>query len=266
MNDLWIKDIMTQKFLNSDITRLLMINAMIRDGSLMSVCRKSDIIEYIYRVYTDYEDIRKINPDSRIRNIKRYGISDIRDILETSITIWKSFANNNCLLDDDRFVYIQGIDDEKEMGKYTQQIISMLSKKYFSLEIKNPFSLDANQCKEDEDLDIFGKSIYRNRVFEDVQYCPLCEEVDTEQLYVVHITPAKYGLSDEELVDKNNGLIMCRKHAKDYLEGRFCFRENGFVKNINSDIVSENMHLAISVKTRPRREYLKKYFELLSDR
>ena len=42
MNDLWIKDIMTQKFLNSDITRLLMIHSMICDGALRGVCRKSE--------------------------------------------------------------------------------------------------------------------------------------------------------------------------------------------------------------------------------
>lgn len=263
MNDLWIKDIMTQKFLNSDITRLLMVSSMIDDGGLKSVYRKSDIMEYIYRVYTDYDEIRKVNPDSRIRNIKRYGISDIRDILDKAISEWKNYANNNCLLDDDRFIYIQGIDDELEMGKYTHQIITMLSKKYFGIEIKSPIKLDVNQCKEDNNLQVFGKSIYRNRVFEDIQYCPLCEEVDTEKLYAVHIIPAKYCVSDEEILDKNNGLIMCQEHAIDYLQGKFHFLENGFVNNINSNIVSEKMRLAISVKSRKRREYLKKYCYIL---
>lgn len=254
---------MTQKFLNSDITRLLMINSMICDGALRGVCRKSDIMEYIYRVYTDYEDVRKINPDSRIRNIKRYGIADVRDILDMALTEWKNYANNNCLLDDDRFVYIQDIDDELEMGKYTQQVVTMLSKKYFGLEIKKPISLDVSKCRDDNNLQEFGKSIYRNRVFEDIQYCPLCEEVDTEQLYVVHIMPAKYCTSDDNILDKNNGLIMCHDHAIDYIDGKFCFRENGFVKNINSDSVSERMHLAITVKNKYRREYIKKYSEIL---
>lgn len=263
MNDLWIKDIMTQKFLNSDITRLLMVRGMICDGALKAVCRKSDVMEYVYRVYTDCEDIRRVNPDSRIRNIKRYGISDVKDILDTAISEWKSYANNNCLLDDDRFIYIQGVDNEYEMGKYTQQVVTMLSKKYFELELGEPLVIDVDICREDGDLVGFGKSIYRNRVFEDVQYCPLCEEVDTEQLYVVHITPSKYGLSDDEIVDKNNGLIMCKEHAEEYLAGKFCFRENGFVKNISSETVTEKMHLAISIKTRRRRAYLKRYFEIL---
>ena len=168
------------------------------------------------------------------------------------------------MLDDDRFIYIQGIDDELEMGKYTHQIITMFSKKYFGVEIKSPIKLDVNLCREDDNLQIFGKSIYRNRVFEDMQYCPLCEEVDTEQLQVVHIVPARYCLSDEEIFDKNNGLIMCREHAIDYLQGKFHFLENGFVKNINSDIVSEKMHLAISVKTRKRREFLEKYCRIVN--
>lgn len=261
MNDLWMKDIMTQNFINSDATRLIMLDAFTSKGELLGVYKKSDIMEYIYRVYTDYPEVSKINPDSRIRNIKWYGISDVKHVLDICLNEWKQNAANDTLVFDDRYIYIKDIgNDGRLMCKYTRQMSQMLKKKYFSVDFGSPLDVDVNLCKDDKNIEVFGKSIYRNRVFEDVQYCPLCEEVDTDNLFAVHILDSKYCDNDEELIDKSNGLIMCREHAMDYLDNRFVFKENGFVENISSSIVSEKMHLSICVKSRKRKNYIRRKY------
>lgn len=243
-----------------------MLRAMVKDGKLYGAYKKSDIMEYIYRVYSDHEYIREIHPDARIRNINRYGISDIRYILEDALHEWQENATNNTLLCDERYIYIKDVNESgEELAKFTLQLSNMLLKKYFSIDVKDPVYLQPSVCVDDGDIEVFGKSLYRNRVFEDVQYCPLCEEIDTNMLRVVHILPSRYCESDAELLDKNNGMIMCLEHAEDYLNGRFWFEENGFVYNKDSDIVNEKMHLAIQIKNRKRREFISRYKAVMED-
>lgn len=260
MNDAWIKDVIAQKFLNSDITRIIVLRAFVQTGVLCGAYKKSTIMEYVYRVFSDYEEIRSIHPDARIRNINRYGITDLKYVLETALKEWQEYAINDVLVHDERYIYLRNIaENEIELGKYTLQLSNMLLKKYFAIELHEPLTVKTDYCKEDWNLETFGQSLYRNRVFEDIQYCPLCEEVDTNMLRVVHILPACFCEQEEELIDKNNGLILCKYHAKDYVDKKFYFEENGFARNICSSLVSNKMHLAIQIKNRQRREYIRRY-------
>ena len=267
MNDAWIKDIMTQKFLNSDLSRLIMLRAFTEEEKICDIYRKARILEYMYRVYSDYPQTSIINPDARIRNIHRYGISDIKYILEKALEEWKGYAANDILLFDDRYIYLKDIgDDKKELGKVTRQVCDMLATKYFSIRLLEPMQLDEYECAQDTNTETFGVSLFRNRVFEDIQYCPLCEEVQIDKLRAVHILPAKYCDSSDEFLDKNNGMIFCKEHAEEYLSGKFWFKESGFIKNNGSQIVSEQMHLSIRVKNKKRRKYIMKNEKLNSIR
>ena len=262
MNDLWIKDIMTQKFLNSDLTRLIMLKYFVKDGVLSKRYNKKDTLEYIYRMYSDYENLREINPNIRIRNIHRYGISDIKDYFEMNLEKWKEYSQNNSLIWDERYNYIVNNYDEKEMAEITSRLIDMLSQKYFSLKIGSLKEMNVKQCKDDTKIDEFGISAFRNRVFEDMQYCPLCEEYNIENLVAVHILPSQYITEEQELLDKNNGLLLCRNHAKEYIDGKYWFKENGFVNNISSKNVSDKMHLSLQIRTKKRRSYIKRYEQI----
>lgn len=267
MNEAWIKDIMTQKFLNSDLSRLLMLRAFTAEETICDIYRKARILEYMYRIYSDYPETRSINPDARIRNIHRYGISDVKYILDKALEEWKGYAANEILVFDDRYIYLKDVgEDKKELGKITRQVCDMLATKYFSIHLQEPMKLDENECAQDTDTEIFGVGLYRNRVFEDIQYCPLCEEVQIEKLRAVHILPARFCESSVEYLDKNNGMIFCKEHAEDYISGKFLFNEMGFVSNINSSIVDDKMHLAIHVKKRQRREYIIKYMKVIDER
>lgn len=267
MKDLWIQDIMTQKFLDSDVTRIIMLHAMTVHTELLCCYKKKCLLEYIYRTYSDNPQLASINPDVRIRNIKRYGILDIKGILEQALEDWKNYATNGVLEYDDRYVFlkIEKDEDNKQLAKYTLQVAKMLQKKYFNLVFDSPHEIPIKICKNDMSMEIFGKSVFRNRIFEDVQYCPLCEEVCIDNLYAVHILPAIYCVNDEELTDKNNGLIMCSEHASEYINKKFIFKENGFVENINSSTVKSNMHLSLDIKNRNRREYIKRFYEIVKE-
>lgn len=267
MRDLWMQDIMMQKFLDSDSTRIILLYALTSSNEIQPVYKKRNILEYIYRTYSDNSQLASVNPNAKIRNIKRYGLSDIKGILEQALDEWKTYAQNQILFSDDRYIYIsiEENNDNKALAKYTLQVTKMLQKKYFSMIFDTPHQLDLDVCKKDSDIEKFGKSLYRNRVFEDIQYCPLCEETNIENLVAVHILPAEYCQLDEEIVDKNNGLIMCREHANDYLQKKFVFKENGFVENIGSQIVDNYMHLSLEVKNKKRRTYIKRTYELMHD-
>lgn len=262
MKDLWMQDIMTQKFLDSDATRIIMLYAITNKG-MKNIYKKREILEFIYRTYSDNKEVANINPDIKIRNIHRYGLLDIKGILNNAIEEWKSYAKNNILSSDERYIYINVYEEDlNSLTLYTTRLCKMLEKKYFNIEIAPPKEVSVTECRNDKDLNSFGKSLYRNRVFEDIQYCPLCEETHIENLYAVHILPEEF-CEDFEVVDKYNGLIMCKEHAIEYLQKRFMFNELGFVENINSKLVDKRMHLSLEVKNKQRRNYIQRYYEIM---
>lgn len=256
--EMWMQDIMSQKFLSSDATKLILIEGLCSFGSLPKAIKKQTVLEYIYRVYADYNDAAKAHPDIRIKHICYYGLSDIAHILDIALNEWAQFAPNSVLKFDDRYIYISlSPDDLIAAVTPTRMIINMFKQKYFDFDFSAPQEVDLDICKSDN-IDTMGKSIYRNRVFEDIQYCPICEKTDLNDLYAVHILPAKRCDCDEEIIDKNNGLIMCKRHAQDYLSGKFYFKESGFIHIIAPCDIDKQAHLSLSVKNKARREYIRR--------
>lgn len=147
----------------------------------------------------------------------------------------------------------------------TKNISHMFQTKYFIFDYRDPIKLDPNELIDDKNPDVFGKSIYRNRVFEDMQYCQICEETKTSNLFCVHIVPANY-CTDEEITDKNNGLIMCKKHFEDYIDRKFLFKENGFIKLLKPCNINDKTHLSVRVKNIKRRFFLKKYQDIIEEK
>jgi len=254
--EMWMQDIMSQKFLSSDATKLILVEGLCNNNAMPQVIKRQTILEYIYRVYADYSDASKAHPDIKIKHISYYGLSDIAHILDLALDEWAQFAPNSVLQFDDRYIYISlSPEDLTSAVTPTRMVINMFKKKYFDFDFAAPHAVDLDICKSD-DLSIMGKSVYRNRIFEDIQYCPICEEIDLNNLYAVHILPAKQCSCNEEIIDKSNGLVMCKKHAEAYLSGKYFFKENGFVHINNPCDIDEHTHLSLSVKTRARREYI----------
>lgn len=269
MNQLWFEDMMKQTF-NEEIcfnpTKLIILDYISNNDSLKTVYLLKDIIEYVFETYIDNPDIAEQHPSYIVRKIGTYGIKDINDIVKDALTSWERDATNNILSFSDNYLYLNMDEKEfEEVGKNTQLLCKMLYKKHFKDDIPKPkVLLPEITDMDDKEIEIFGKSLYRNRVLEDIQYCPICEETDINKLVVVHIVNKSMGADQDEILDKNNGLIFCKKHAMAYNQNKIEFNELGFVSKDEVDDVEFGMHLSFAIRNKKRKEFLKKRWTVLN--
>lgn len=256
----WIQDFLSQQFLNSDITRLILVDALFALKNHSGKYYKKDIAQYIYQIYSDYPTIALHHPNNKIQNIWYYGVDDIRPILDNALLEWSTYANNDSLTYNEHFVFFQVDTEDDKIFDYTQKISNMLKKKHFNLNFGLPLNIDMNDAiKENES---FSKGVFMHRVLEDMQYCPICEETKKEQLCAIHILPS-YLCNHSELIDKNNGLIMCLKHANDYKNGLFYFDERGFIKKTKTNEIDDRVHLSLSIRNKIRTSFIKRYQQFI---
>lgn len=265
MSKRWIQDIMNQKFTIGtfvDPTRLIMISALIKDGIYRTVYLRSEVLRFIYQTYIDNPEIALRNSNLAIRNIGRYGLEDISNALEEALCDWADDSVNGILTYDTKYIYLDIDDSQGTLVASTTTVLKMLYAKYFKLKILTPTTLTVEDVADDLNLELFGKGRYRNRVLEDMQYCPLCEETDLDNLYAVHIVHNKNHEVDDSSYLKENGLIMCREHAEAYNKGLFSFSATGFVSWSCTDLVNTKMRLSFRIKTKGRKKFLEKLEEL----
>ena len=256
----WIQDIMQQKFLDSDLTRLIMLNFFVKDDTLKTKYLKYDLLTYIYRTYMDNDSLSSINPSIKVKNIRKFGVTDFKDILDKALFEWDKYASNTTLQYDDLYLYIViDASDGATIVNNTKKVIKMLNRKYFSITIESPKEITESDIYNDNKNGLFYSGLFKDRVLEDIQYCPLCEETDLTKLCAVHILPMD-SCNSSEIIDKNNGILLCEEHAKEYIAGKFKLDDNGYVINNCSSIVNEKMHLNIQVK-KSKKYYLKKNYD-----
>lgn len=259
---------MNQQFTVGTFTnpsRLIMITFFIKNGSLNNRYRRLDVLEFIYRTYIDNPEVASRNSNIMIRNIGKYGLSDISGVLEEALYEWKADAPNDILSYDSKWIYLDVDITEQGLVSSIKTVINMLYKKYFKCDILFPQELSYDILSKDTNLDEFGKSVYRNRVLEDMQYCPLCEETLLSNLFAVHIVPSNKCKDSEDLSTKDNGILMCREHAEAYLSGEFSFNDLGFVCNCSSSVANEKMHLSFAIRSSGRKKYLSRLNNLVGE-
>ena len=250
---------------NEDIcynpSKLLLVKFLSENVCKSLLYKKREFQEYLYRVYIDNPSIAQRHPSYIVRNIEKYGVVDLLDLVDDTLESWCRDAKNATIkVGQSNFAIQVQSNDVEDIAKNLSRLSSMLYKKVYGENI--PVISSDIPDENDQDMDSFGKGIFRNRVLEDIQYCPICEDINSENLVVVHIVENNMGVSNEEKMNKSNGLIFCRKHAQDYLENRFYFDELGFVHNVASDDVEEGMHLSFSIRTKDRKMFLKKRLEV----
>lgn len=260
MKKKWIQDVMSQHFslgtfLNPG--RLIIVTG-IMSRPLEKRISKKCIIEFFYRTYSDNLEMAIRNPNIMIRNLENYGLKDIALLVDEALLEWCSDAVNSILTYDNNWIYLNLDISDESIVSSTMQVVQMMYKKYFNSSVLYPMEIQNDDVDNDFDLDKFGCGIYKRRLLEDMQYCPICEETRHDKLVAVHIIPNDENEDMESRKFKENGLLMCRQHASEYNNGEFYFNEAGFVKNISSKTVDERMHLSFSVGTRQRKEFLKK--------
>ncbi|MDD3138808.1 MAG: hypothetical protein PHX08_07535 [Lachnospiraceae bacterium] len=261
MDKQWIQDIMSQKFTNGTFvnpTRLIMLTAFLRGETISNRYLRSEVLEFVYRTYIDNLEIARRNSNLMVRNIGKYGLSDISGVLDEALYDWKSDAVNSVLGYDSKWIYLDIDPENLNLVTASTSVLKMLYSKYFKISILEPKELMEDDISNDMDLNMFGKGLFRNRVLEDMQYCPLCEETNLDNLFAVHIIPNNLCDSIEERKDKANGILLCREHAEAYISKQFVFSAMGFVEDVKTDKVNTKMHLSFAVKTQKRKKMLDK--------
>ena len=274
MNQLWFEDMMSQSF-HEDIcfnpTKLIILCYLSKDGIIHENYKLIEMTEYVYQTYIDNKDIAEKHPSYMVRKIRTYGIKDLREHVKDSLISWSKDAKNQILHFNDSIVWLDlDLSDSVDIAKNTARLSRMLYKKIFMGTLPEPHSiLNEVEVQDDHDLNTFGKGKFRDRVLEDMQYCPLCESIDINILYGVHIVDKAMGATPEELCDKNNGLLLCREHAEHYLNGKFHFDERGFAHEVECCGIEKGMHLSFSIRSAERKQYFKRRMNLvekMSDR
>lgn len=259
METAFYQDIMLQKFNVGTFynpTRFLMLYVMIKDGSFKRKYPLCDLVSLLFNAYCDNPHISLHHPNVQIRKVPFFGKDTIKNDLMEAISDWYKYAKSDTIQWDGYNVLFNLDDSQGVIARQTERILNVLFKKHFNATYLGITKLNLSLLQNDTDLNIFGISKFRERVFADMQYCPICDDCNIENLYAVHVLPAALCSIEEQLEDVNNGILMCKKHAEMYLNKEFYFDHRG--KVVSKDIELNGTHLPIALyKTR------KRYIDLL---
>ena len=238
---------------------------LIKDG-IQDVYKIRHFQEYLYEIYIDNPEVAAKHPSYIVRNIQMYGAVDFYDMVKDTIESWDRDSKNHILSYNENHIKIN-IDKADYMNTetVTKRLSELLYKRYFGGSCPELADLNCILYQDDHNMEVFGKGKFRDRVLEDMQYCILCEEINSKELVAVHILEKKMGASDAELTDKNNGLIFCKKHAEQYINKKFYFDELGFARNICSRDLVEGMHLSFAIRNQERKKYLLRRYNILEN-
>ena len=268
MNNKWFQDIMIQKYqLDNyyDPTKILILMAITESGELKERYSISEISKIVYRYYISNIDVAKHNFNITIRNIYKYGVSDIIPVVESSLNQWIKEQKNSSILLSNNFIKLTLDKYDKKTLDLTRKMAKTLFKKYYKVELIkiNDYSETIN--KDDLTIYTLAKSNIKNLIFEDIQFCPITEEIDREKLFVVHLYTKKEGANELDLTSKDNLMLFSEEIALDYVGNKFYFDEFGKVINISSKFVNSKMKLGINYMTNERKKYILKHLQSIKN-
>lgn len=267
MNDKWYKDIMVQKYQCDnfyDPSKLFIILSLTENGFLKEKYTIKEIAKYVYRYYIANMDIAKHNFNIIVRNINKYGVDDLMPVVISSINQWIREQKNDSILLFDNYIKLNLNSYDENTLKLTRTIAKTLFQKYYKKQLNEPTNYSEILTLNDYDLESFGSSSIKQLIFEDIQYCPLTEETNINNLFVVHLFSKEDGANELEFLNKDNLMLFSKNVALDYINKKFYFDEFGRVINVSSDIVNNKMRLSINLMTNERKNFIIRHNSLLN--
>ena len=267
MNDNWYKDIMLQRFqLDTyyDPTKLLIAISLTEDGLLKEKYSLDYICRLVRRYYLANIEIAKSNVNVSIRNIAKYGISDIKATVLLNIKMWEKEQQFDSISHDDHFIYLNLEEYSESQSSLTRKLCFTLFKKYYKQDLKLIEKKTHLLTLNDRKLE-FGCSDFKEYALEDFQYCPLSEETNIDNLFVSHIYFRDEGATDDDFLNPSNSILLSLNEWFDFVAGKFYFDENGRVVNICSKIVNNKMRISLSLINNERRTFIKKHIAVMRD-
>lgn len=249
-----------------DPTKIFCILSFIREYEIKKICTLREISEFVYRYFISNIEIAKNNLNFVIRNISKYGIDDIVPHVLSSLRNWIREQKNDSISISGDFVTINLDNYGMDAAETIKIVCNTLYRKYYKRVLVAITDYSKFSLINDRNVEEFGKSELMKLIFEDLQYCPLCEETKQDNLYVVHILFNDESDDITTSYDKNNLLLMCEQEATDYVNGRFYFNEFGRVINKGSFLVDKSMRLSQKILTKERKVYLRKHLDAMEKR
>lgn len=257
--DIFIQDLHSQMFYNGTFinpTRFFLLSAIIMDGDFKPCYNKCELERVVYAYYADNDYIAKRHPRAEIRNLKKYGISIIKEEVKLALENWVNEAKSDLITYDLKNVFVKCDKSYANDITYVQMVIEELFKKTFHCDYPSVGEIKG----EDTNIDLFGVGPYKNHLTADMQYCVCCDDYRLNNLVAVHILSDAESQLKKSREDVNNGLIMCKEHAQEYHYGRFYFSPEGKVINVSSCLIQRNMRLGRFLLTEERKTYLKEAY------
>lgn len=202
--------------------------------------------QYIYRFYADNSIFAKQSSSVILKNINHYYVIDLTEYIREQLMIWMRNGNGVICFDGEN-VYI-----DESFSNLEESEISLLSKVIETMCIRKldqmieydpslPIYLkktNINQMSYEKYIELLNKTNFPKRAFEEINYCPCCEETNMNELQPTHL---KF---DSDLDDPNNSIVLCKEHSKLYFNKFFVFDKNGKINIIIKDFALDNrMHL-----------------------
>lgn len=250
-NDLWTREIMSLKVPNvsqKDVTKILILFYLIEYHKINCIVDIRDVSKYIYEFYIDNQNIAKYNPNSVIRNINKYNIEDIIQIVRIALYDWKNDFSDGCLSFNENELFVQIDDINDRVYSTSLMIAKMLYKKATMKEwIYSPELSELEEITS-YDLDYLNKTRLKNRVLEDMDYCCCCDNMD--DLYIINI-------SEEIRLINNpyNYVTVCSEHYRLFKDGYYNFAKNGqIIINKEHPLINKNMHISQRIMKDRKKE------------
>lgn len=259
MNSKWFNDILAQSYPNNnycDPTKIFLVLAMTESGSLKEYYSIHELSTYVYRYYLANYEVASRNFSTVIRNINKYGIDDIAPIVLDTIRQWIKEQINGSIALNDSTLLLNLEEYSAETLELTRTMMSTLYQKYYENNLQPIFDYSSLRELNDLDLNEFNATKIRDLIFEDLQYCPLTEDTNRENLYAFHLFLSKEGASETDRTSKDNLLLLSKELAQDYIDGKFYFNDLGKVINISSSHIIDGMRLSIGLLTKERKRYI----------
>lgn len=243
-NDLWIKEIMSLKIPNvsqKDVTKILILLYLIEFKNINCIINVKDVSKYVYDFYIDNKSISKYNPNSVIRNIDKYNIEDIIQVVRMALYDWKNDFSDGCLSFNDNELFVEVSDLNDKTYLTSTMIAKMLYKKATAEEWNYSPQLTELQNLDFYDLDFLNNTRLKNRVLEDMDYCCCCDSM--EDLCIVNIS------DDLKKIDNQyNYVTVCRNHYNLFKEGYYRFSEIGKIIIFKDhQLINHNMHVSYNI-------------------
>ena len=226
MNDKWYKDIMIQKYQCDnyfDPTKLFIILSLTEDKILKEKYTIKEITKFVYRYYIANIEIAKHNFNIIVRNINKYGINNLMPVVIASINQWIREQKNNSIIFHDTYINLNLESYDEETLGLTRTMAKTLFMKYYKVQLKELPDYFDSLVLDDYDIETFGNSSLKQLIFEDIQYCPLFEETDISNLYVIHLFSKEDGANYLEFTNKDNLMVFSKTIAMDYIQKKVLF-------------------------------------------